>query len=140
MIKFEIINSPDSEMIGEFEFTRNLITLGGEHDHVWLHDPVVSDTHLTFEVTEKHLNCYLNQDLEFFHVNGKRTKVFKTLKVNDVIKVGHTEIKIIFCSLTQIDSLKETLNKNMDLIIKDHPKILEVIKELKDMIKDGKDL
>jgi hypothetical protein len=140
MIKIEVIESQDLNLLGSVTFQKNLITLGDLKDDFPLHDELLFSQHLIIEVEENIINCFLNPDVDFFHVNGKRTKVYKSLHVNDVIQIGNTKFKILEANFSHIPTLNEILNKKMDELIKSKPDIVEIIKELKEMAKDGKHL
>ena len=131
MIEIEIIRDPDLKRLGTYRFYKNEITYGSDqYDELLSFTPNVFAKHLSFEVTENHLMLSPHENIESFHVNGKRTTAKKSLKKGDKVSVGETEFKILNFSLESEMTRKKHLNQRVQDLNKKNPEVIKLLQHL----------
>lgn len=111
MIKFEIVKSPDSEVLGVHETYRNEMIIG--HCTVSdfpIFDPDISDIHCILCLTPQKLFIKSSDRTGSYLVNGKKYIGQKMIQSKDLIQIGTTDFIIIDFSYEQSSSLGEFKN------------------------------
>lgn len=127
MIHLQITHSIDKDLIGDFQFAKNLIYIGKTEGDLRIENDLIMNQHLFIEIYDSKVIVQPNKNLEYFLVNGKRTTGPKYLKINSEIDLGVIKFKLINFMLSKIITPREKMNEITDeLIQKSHP-IIEVI-------------
>lgn len=135
MIQFEIIQSPDKNVLTKVKYFQNLIYIGRTNGDLWIEDNQLLPSHLMMEVIGPDLLIHPQKGVEFYLLNGKRASAIRKLKVNDQIKVGETILKIISFQETVRESKKEILNKKLSQLIEDNAPRMNVVEKLTKLMK-----
>lgn len=135
MIHFEILNSPDKNVLNLFKYQQNQIYIGRTTGDLWVDDYELFPSHLMLEVIDKDLIMHPQKGVEFYLLNGKRASTIRKLKLNDQITFGKTVLKIISFQETIIESKKEVLNKKLSAFIESNDPRLTVIEKLSIIMK-----
>lgn len=129
MIKFEIIDSENKDLTGEYTFYKNLIYLGKNHQcEVYLPEANIIDNHIFIEVVESKLIVQLHPDVEYILVNNKRTIKYKHLRIGDLIQIGSTKLKILEFLFEEKPILKQVLAQKIQSLKDDNPQLKDVVK------------
>lgn len=128
MIEFEIFKSPDTEMLGQHVYYKNLLFFGRNHGDLLFQDPDIIDHHLRLEFIEQGLFCFKNKNVPFYLVNGKRTTGKTILKTQDSITIGNTNILIKNLLYLKPEKKGEIIQQNLRSILADNS--LTRVKEL----------
>ena len=135
MIRFEITESPDKEVLSTFEYFHNLIYIGRTSGNLTIYDPELLKSHLLIEVVEGEVIVHPQKDVEFYLINGKRATTPRKIKVNDKVTFGKTTLKLISFEETEPSSKKNTLNQKLDALIEAGSHKLPVIEGLSKLSK-----
>lgn len=135
MIHFEIIESPDQNVLSTFKYFQNQIYLGRSSGDLWVTDNSMLVSHAMLEVIGKELLVHPQKGVEFFLINGKRASNIRKLKANDKISFGNTTIKILGFEETVRDSKKEILNNKLNKLIEENSGRLNVVEKLTKLMK-----
>lgn len=135
MIEFEIIDSPDPELIGKNIFYKNQIFIGPKGKDVYI--PSSNKLgNVSIDVFPQCLAVTPNRDIDFFLLNGKRSNTTRKVNIGDIIEIDDNKIKITNAEY-QVYQLKEDILKdNLKEIIENNPKKLEIIKTLEKKLKE----
>ncbi|MGE3609439.1 MAG: hypothetical protein AB7I27_07615 [Bacteriovoracaceae bacterium] len=124
MIQFEVVQSPDLNAKSVFQFYKNQVYLGKNSGDLHIQDLKLQGLHLLIEVIQNDLIIHPQKNVEHYLINGKRTTTVRKIKVNDVIGLGNTLIKILSFENTPLLSKKAILDRKLsDLAIKNSPKM-----------------
>ena len=135
MIHFEIIESPDQNVLSTFKYFQNQIYLGRSSGDLWVTDNSMLVSHAMLEVIGKELLVHPQKGVEFFLINGKRASNIRKLKANDKLSFGNTTIKILGFEETVRDSKKEILNNKLNKLIEENSGRLNVVEKLTKLMK-----
>lgn len=135
MIKFEIVNSPDQEVLSTFEYFQNLIYIGRTTGNLTIEDPEIHRTHLLIEVVEGEVLVHPQKDVEFYLINGKRATTPRKIKINDTVGLGKTTLKLLAFQETESSSKKKTLNQKLSTLIESGSAKLPLIEGLSKLSK-----
>jgi hypothetical protein len=135
MIQFEVIKSPDSNVIASFKFHRNDVYLGSSAGDLVIRDPALSKSHLMLEVVEGEFLVHPQKDVPFYLINGKRATSIRKIKAQDTLTIGGTQLKILAFSWTQAISKKAILNEKLNELMSSDSLRLPVIEKLSKMMK-----
>ncbi len=135
MIEFEIIESPDQNIITTFKFYNNAIYLGSKSKDLSISDLDLKPLHVLLEVPEKELLIHPMRNVDYFLLNNKRSTSIKRIKKNDLIKIGNTIIKITDFEFEEKLSKKEILTTKMNQLIEENSSLLPLIETLSNMMK-----
>lgn len=135
MIKFEIVESPDQEVLSTFEYFQNLIYIGRTNGNLTIQDPELHRSHLWIEVVEGEVIVHPQKDVEFYLINGKRATTPRKIKVNDNVSFGKTTLKLVSFEETTPTSKKNTLNQKLNSLIESNSHKLPVIEGLSKLSK-----
>lgn len=135
MLKFEITESPDQEVLSTFEYFHNLIYIGRTSGNLTILDPEILGSHLLIEVVEAEVIVHPQKDVEFYLINGKRATTPRKIRVNDKVTLGKTTLKLIAFEETEPSSKKNTLNQKLDALIEAGSHKLPVIEGLSKLSK-----
>jgi hypothetical protein len=129
MLEVEIVSCPDDDFEGKWCFHRNEIYLGYPKG-----DITFSGINLSYafmiESLPDGIQVTPHPDLDFWHLNGKRSTKSKKIKVNDLIEVSGVKLKVTQFSYQEIKTKKQILDvKLKDLVEKEDP-ILSLIQLL----------
>tara|TARA_B100001971_G_scaffold213155_1_gene245461 strand:+ start:39349 stop:39756 length:408 start_codon:yes stop_codon:yes gene_type:complete len=131
MIQFKINKCPDEDYIGEIKTNKNLIYIGSNlTSDVYLPDKKIKTNHLFIEIAENKLLAHSHADVEYFWVNGKRSKNFKFLNIGDKIKIGESEIEIIIFANTEVTDKRNALNAATDVLISSKQEYLPIVQNI----------
>lgn len=135
MIHFEVIESPDQNVLSGFKYFQNQIYLGRSTGDLWINDNSLLTSHVMLEVIGKELLIHPQRGVEFYLINGKRASNIRKLKVNDKITLGSTLIKVISFEETIRESKKEILNNKLKKLIDENSSRLNVVEKLTQLMK-----
>ena len=135
MIKFQITDSPDQEVLSTFEYFHNLIYLGRTSGNITIQDPELLRSHLMIEVVGTDLIVHPLKDVEFYLINGKRATTPRKIKADDTVTIGKTHIKLISFEETPPFSKKNVMNKKLDELIQAGSHKLPIIESLSKLSK-----
>jgi hypothetical protein len=135
MIHFEVIESPDQNVISAFRYFQNQIYLGRSAGDLWITDNSLLPSHAMLEVIGKELLVHPQKGVEFFLINGKRSSNIRKLKANDKVSIGNTTIKILGFEETLRDTKKEILNSKLNKLIEENSSRLNVVEKLTKLMK-----
>ncbi len=130
MISFQIIDSPDLNVLREFTFFQNLIYLGRKRGNLCIDDPELHESHLMIEVIGPILQVHPQTNVDHYLLNSKRATEIRKLKVGDTVTMGNTQLKILRFEETGEETKKEILNRKMEELIASNSPKLELIEEL----------
>ena len=103
MITLKFLASPDSDILREFEFLFDSITLGsGRPANLIVRDTSVLPLHIRLQVIDNKL--FIHGENITYTVNGKKLSGNKYCLIGDVIGIGDTSFKLISFLNTQIGS------------------------------------
>jgi hypothetical protein len=135
MIQFEITESPDQDVVGDYHLFKNEIYLGTLLTDIIIKDPEIRKSHAFIEVVENVLLFHPQKDVSFYLLNGKRALTIRKLKAGDVIQIGKTKIKIIGFNFSANPSRKEILDNKLQQFMNQQDARLEVIEKLGQLMK-----
>lgn len=135
MIHFEILESPDQNVLSTFKYFQNQIYLGRSSGDLWVSDNSLLVSHAMLEVIGKELLVHPQKGVEFFLINGKRASNIRKLKANDKLSFGSTTIRIIGFEETIRISKKEVLNNKLNKLIEENSARLNVVEKLTKLMK-----
>lgn len=135
MIQFEITESPDQDVVGDYHLFKNEIYLGTLLTDIIIKDPEIRKSHAFIEVVENVLLFHPQKDVSFYLLNGKRAMTIRKLKAGDVIQIGKTKIKIIGFNFSANPSRKEILDNKLQQFMNQQDARLEVIEKLGQLMK-----
>jgi hypothetical protein len=135
MIEFEIIKSPDEDIIEKFKFYKNEIILGKKSRDLSIDDKSLRNHHLHLYVQKNDLYVLALEGVDFFLVNGKRSTGTKKIKINDQIHFGETTLSVLNFETTEKISKKEILTTKMNQFIEEDSLLLISIEKLTQLMK-----
>ena len=135
MIQFEIIKSPDSNIVSKSEFFQNMIYLGRTKGNIIISDPSLLDSHIMIEVVNKDLIIHPQKNVDFYLIDGKRSSSVRKIKTDQVITIGQTSFKVTSFEETLFKSKKNTLDEKLNALIEANSTRLAIIEELAKMMK-----
>ena len=135
MIQFEVIQSPDSNVLASFKFLKNDVYLGSLTGDLVIRDPELSKSHLMLEVVEGDFLVHPQKDVPYYLINGKRSTSIKKIKAQDTISIGSTQIKILAFEWTEAKSKKAILNAKLSKLMEAGSHRMTVIEKLTKMMK-----
>lgn len=135
MIHFEVLKSPDENVLEQFHFYQNQIYIGRTQGDLWINDHQLSSTHLILEVIGNDLLIHPQKEVSFYLINGKRASAVRKLKVNDQVTIGQSVIKILAFLETEKESKKQILNQKLNHLIETNSSRLPVIEALSKLMK-----
>ena len=135
MIKFEVKDSPDRNVISSYEYFQNQIYLGKTNGSLQINDKDLHALHIMLEVIGTELIIHAQKNVEFFLINGKRSSAVKKIKKNDQITIGATTLIILDFTETIHESKKGILEKKLNQLIEENSPLLAVIERLTKRIK-----
>lgn len=130
MIKFQILSSPDLNILAPFEYYKNQIYFGQKADDLRINDSEILTTHLMLEVVASDLIVHPQKGVSFFLINGKRASTIRKIKIGDEITLGKTIIKILSFEETPKISKKVILDQKLKSLINENSPRLSVIESL----------
>lgn len=135
MIQLKVNSCPNNDYLGKVQFFKNLIYIGSNlSSDLYLPDSEIKTNHLFIEVIENKLIAHAHKKVDYFWVNGKRTKSFKFLTIGDKIKIGSTEIEIVIYSTTTIKEKRVALNEAADILVSEKSDFIPLIQSLQEDI------
>ncbi len=135
MIHFEVIKSPDENVLSEFKYFQNQIYIGRGQGDLWINDHDLLKSHIMLEVLDKDLLLHPQKDVPFYLLNGKRASAIRKLKKGDQISFGSTTLKVITFEETVKESKKQILNEKLNSLIETNASRLSVIETLSKLMK-----
>lgn len=132
MIHINVTDAIDTDLIGDFYFTKNLIYIGKSEGDLRIDSEKIMNQHLFIEIFESKMIAHPNKKLEYFLVDGKRTTGPKFLKVGMTIDLGVIKFKLVNFMQTRFETPREKLNQITDeLIANNHPmiEVIQIIQE-----------
>lgn len=131
MIQLKINKCPKEDYIGELKINKNLIYVGGNlSSDLYLPDKKIKTNHLFIEIAEGKLLAHSNQNVEYFWVNGKRSKNFKFLNIGDKIQIGDSEFEIIIYAFNEQIDKRNALNAATDVLISSKQEYLPIVQQI----------
>ncbi|MFP5386483.1 MAG: hypothetical protein ACLGHN_10420 [Bacteriovoracia bacterium] len=135
MIEFQILQGPDENVISSYKFFQNQIYLGRTSGDLQINDHNLYQSHVMLEVIGKELLIHPQRGVEFFLINGKRASAIRKLKINDLVTLGQTELKVLSFEETEAVSKKNILNNKLNKLIEESSSKLSVIESLTKLMK-----
>ena len=135
MIYFEVIKSPDENVLAKFNYFQNQIYIGRNHGDLWINDKELFNTHIMLEVIGNDLLVHPQKEVTFYLINGKRASAIRKLKVGDQITIGQTILQISVFAESEKESKKQILNEKLNQLIETSASRLSVIEALSKLMK-----
>jgi hypothetical protein len=135
MIHFEVIKSPDENVLSEFKYFQNQIYIGRGQGDLWINDSELLKSHIMLEVLHKDLLLHPQKNVPFYLINGKRASAIRKLKKGDQVSLGNTTIKVIAFEETMKESKKQILNEKLNSLIETNASRLSVVETLSKLMK-----
>jgi hypothetical protein len=135
MIHFEILESPDLNVLTSFKFFKNEIYIGRRAEDLSVSDASLKDLHILLEVPEAELLIHPQKDVTHYLLNGKRSTSIRKLKVGDSVTFGACTLKIIAYEHTSFPSKKEILDSKLEELVKKASPRLAVIEAITKQMK-----
>ena len=108
MIKVKVVKADNPDYLGDYEFNKNLIYVGSNHEaDLYFPESDLSFNHIFIEIVEDKLITHIHQDIEYINVNGKRTTNFKILKLHDTIEIHGIRFAITDFKITEYKTRKQ---------------------------------
>ncbi len=135
MIHFEVLQSPDGNVLTSFRYFQNMLYLGRKTGDLVIEDAQLRDSHLLIEVVEDKLLVHPQRDVGFYLLNDKRATTIRKLKVGDRLGLGKTVIKILGFEDTPKESKAELLGRKVDALLAENSPRLPLIEKLTKLMK-----
>jgi hypothetical protein len=135
MIHLEIISSPDSNILAQFQFFQNEVYLGRSSGNLHIHDPALLGSHVMVEVVEKDLIIHPQKGIDFYLIDGKRSSSIRKIKTGQIITIGTTTFKVLNFEETQNQTKKQILDEKLNQLIEGNSPRLAVIEKLANLMK-----
>jgi ASC-1-like (ASCH) protein len=135
MIHLEIINSPDKNILSDFQFFQNEVYLGRSSGNLFINDPELNKSHVMVEVVEKDLIIHPQKGVESYLIDGKRASNIRKIKAGQIITVGKTTFKVLSFEVTEFQNKKKILDEKLGKLIESNSPRLVVIEKLAKLTK-----
>jgi hypothetical protein len=135
MIHLEIISSPDSNILTQFQFFQNELYLGRNSGNLHIQDPALLGSHVMVEVVEKDLIIHPQKGVEFYLIDGKRSSTIRKIKAGQIITIGTTTFKVLNFEETQNRTKKQILDEKLNKLIDENSPRLAIIEKLANLMK-----
>ncbi len=135
MIHLEIINSPDKNILSDFQFFQNEVYLGRSSGNLFINDPELNKSHVMVEVVEKDLIIHPQKGVESYLIDGKRASNIRKIKAGQIITVGKTTFKVLSFEVTELQNKKRILDEKLAKLIDSNSPRLVVIEKLAKLAK-----
>jgi hypothetical protein len=135
MIHLEIISSPDSNILTQFQFFQNELYLGRNSGNLHIQDPALLGSHVMVEVVEKDLIIHPQKGVEFYLIDGKRSSTIRKIKTGQIITIGTTTFKVVNFEETQNRTKKQILDEKLNQLVEENSPRLAVIEKLANLMK-----
>ena len=135
MIELEILNSPDTEVLGirKFHFDQIIIGNSSKNNFV-INDPDIDHFHLLIEVNDTGAICRSLKENSFLH-EEKRWLGEKSLHPNSVIQIGNTLLKIVSFCKNPVKVLTTNYEEMYQKAYENYSEIIEILDQLENEIK-----
>lgn len=135
MIHLEIISSPDSNILTQFQFFQNEVYLGRNSGNLHIQDPALLGSQVMVEVVEKDLIIHPQKGVESYLIDGKRSSTIRKIKSGQIITIGTTSFKVLGFEETQNQSKKQILDKKLNQLVEENSPRLAIIEQLANLMK-----
>lgn len=135
MIHLEIISSPDSNILTQFQFFQNEVYLGRNSGNLHIQDPALLGSQVMVEVVEKDLIIHPQKGVESYLIDGKRSSTIRKIKSGQIITIGTTSFKVLGFEETQNQSKKQILDKKLNKLVEENSPRLAIIEQLANLMK-----
>ena len=135
MIHLEIISSPDSNILTQFQFFQNEVYLGRNSGNLHIQDQALKGSHVIVEVVEKDLIIHPQKGVEFYLIDGKRSSTIRKIKTGQIITIGTTTFKVVNFEETQNRTKKQILDEKLNQLVEENSPRLAVIEKLANLMK-----
>jgi hypothetical protein len=141
VIKLNIIDGPDKNVLGERIIDLNFFILGNNEGNIRIKDALIENSMWLFSTfldpQSKQIRntiSSLPQD-KYFFLNDKKYQAEKSFKPNDLIKIGNTTIRIIETNFIEAQDFdQKVMDQLEDLFISGHP-VTELLSQISDLMK-----
>lgn len=131
MIQLKINKCPIEDYIGEIIIHKNLIYIGSNlSSDIYLPDKDLKTNHLFIEIAEGKMIAHSNPNVDFFWVNGKRSKNLKFINMGDKIQIGESEVEIVLYALSESIDKRSALNEATDTLISSKQEYLPLVQKI----------
>jgi hypothetical protein len=135
MIHLEIIDSPDKNILSDFQFFQNEVYLGRSSGNLFINDTELNKSHVMVEVVEKDLIIHPQKGVESYLIDGKRASNIRKIKAGQIITIGKTTFKVLSFVETGLQSKKKILDEKLGKLIESNSPRLVVIEKLAKLAK-----
>ena len=135
MVQFEITKSPDPNVMNNFRFMSNSLTIGKKSGDLIIADIDLKESHVMIEVVGPDLLLHPQRGVEFFLINGKRATSIRKLRTGEEVTIGRTVLKIIGFEETTILTKKAILSDKLNALVEADSSRLTVIDKLSKLSK-----
>lgn len=135
MIHLKITNSPDKNILTDFNFCQNEVYLGRASGNLQIKDSDLRESHVMIEVIEKDLIIHPQKGVESYLIDGKRSSTIRKIKAGQTITIGTTTFKILRFEETPVISKKKILDAKLSKLIEENSPRLVVIEKLAKLMK-----
>jgi len=129
MIKFEITDSPDRDIVGIHTTFKSVFYLGRTEGDLLVEDKI-APSQLKLEVTESGLSCTNIDNSPEVLLNSKRLLNVASIKIGDEIKMGLTLITIKDIEISCVPSKREIIQKNLNYKIDRDEQLKKIVDTL----------
>ena len=133
MIEIEIVNSPDTEILGKLFFNFPKVEMGQTPPfHLKINDPHLEMQKIILESSPKGVGVFEKNEGPYLS-NGKKIRGKKIHAPGDIVTFGKTQLKILRCvhqvtnqeNLTKDALKRENVSESLNLLKKEMLKIEE---------------
>jgi hypothetical protein len=131
MIIVEIIEANSEDHLGKYDFHKNILYFGKNHDaEFYLPHSNLINNHIFIEIVENKLIVQLHKDVDFILVNKKRTTQFKHIKIGDILQLSDIKFRVLSFSTTENLNKNQFLSKRIKDIQENEPELMALVSSL----------
>lgn len=138
MIEVKVIESEDISKLGNFKFFMEKITIGSDiENNLFISSSAFPKSALKLFIEDNKFYSEAHKDIDYYHVNGKKTTGRKLLKVGDSVKISSSVFEVINFLQDPIESKSEILNKRVEQLQNEGSPLIEIMQS---MVSDEREL
>lgn len=137
MIKFDVLRSPDFDLLGLHFFNFDQISVGAKNEDFIISDSAIEDLKFLLKIEEKNLLCIPSNTTTPYLINKKSFAGSRFLKKGDILRIGESEICIKDFQASEVDLMDRIASnkKLMDELSSDKKNLIEKVQnDLKKLI------
>ncbi len=128
MIEIKLLESPDSQMVGNYKLLYDEISIGSSFQNdIIINDKFIEPNHIIFSLQKNTITLVTIGETSTFLFNSKIFKGKKNLDKKDKIKIGNTLIEIVDFLAEPEFSKAPSIKESYEKLIKDFPEQEKII-------------